>query len=100
MLTKRWVGECMAEAREISKEKFREYWSKMKTLTILILLLWTIPAFWMHLPVASTSKMYILGGIPLHWFSAAFLAIIFGIILIFVYAAVMDRWDREILGKG
>ncbi|AIY91009.1 sodium/substrate symporter small subunit [Geoglobus acetivorans] len=90
----------MVEEGKISEEQFREYWGKMKSLTIVILLLWTIPAFWLHLPVATTSKIYILGGIPLHWFNAAFVSVVFGIILIFAYAIVMDKWDREILGKG
>ncbi len=83
----------------VSEEVFKEYWGKMKTLTIVMLLLWTIPAFWMHLPVGTTQHIRILGGIPLHWFFAGFVAVVFGIALIFIYAIIMDKWDREILGK-
>lgn len=89
----------MVEGSGVSEEKFQEYWSKMKGLTIVMLLLWTIPAFWMHVPVSTTQNIKILGGIPLHWFLAGFVAVVFGIALIFIYAIIMDKWDREILGK-
>ncbi len=83
----------------VSEEVFREYWGKMKSLTVVMLLLWTIPAIIMHLFVGTTQHIRILGGIPLHWFLAGFVAVVFGIALIFIYAIIMDKWDREILGR-
>lgn len=78
---------------------YREYWKRLKRITILWMLLWTIPAFWMHLPIEYTSKIKILGGIPLHWFNAGFLAIVIGIALIFAYAYVMGKMDESLLGR-
>lgn len=78
---------------------YREYWKRLKRITILWMLLWTIPAFWMHLPIEYTSKIKILGGIPLHWFNAGFLAVVIGIALIFAYAYVMGKMDESLLGR-
>ncbi|RLI89186.1 MAG: hypothetical protein DRO98_01555 [Archaeoglobales archaeon] len=81
------------------EEAYREYWRKLKVITVVWMLLWTIPAILLHIPIETTKSIRIFNGIPLHWFNAAFLAVVIGILLIFAYAFVMDRLDREILGK-
>ncbi len=94
--------ENVREPEVVDEEKlqvYREYWQRLKKITIIWMLLWTIPAFWMHLPIEYTSKIKILGGIPLHWFNAGFLAVIIGILLIFAYAYVMGKVDESLLGR-
>ena len=79
-------------------EVYREYWNRLKKITVVWMLAWTIPAIFLELPADYLKHIEILGGIPLHWFMAAFISIVFGISLIFLYAYVMDRMDRELLG--
>lgn len=75
-------------------ERYAVYWRRLKKITAVWMIAWTVPAIIMHLPIGVTSQVMILNGIPLHWFNAAFLAIVIGIALIFMYAYVMERTDR------
>lgn len=79
-------------------DRYAVYWKRLKKITVVWMLAWTVPAIIMHLPIGVTSQVRILDGIPLHWFNAAFLAIVIGIALIFMYAYVMERTDRSFKG--
>jgi len=87
----------VVEAEEA--EMYGKYWSRLKKITVIWMLAWTIPAIFLELPANSLKQIKILNGIPLHWFMAAFVSIVLGISLIFLYAYVMEKTDREILGK-
>ncbi|AGK60625.1 putative solute:sodium symporter small subunit [Archaeoglobus sulfaticallidus PM70-1] len=84
----------MEEVSDLSER----YWKRLKKITIIWMLAWTFPAILLHIPVEFMRRIYF-NGIPMHWFNAAFLAIVIGIALIFLYAYVMDRTDRELLGR-
>ncbi|MGF3498845.1 MAG: DUF4212 domain-containing protein [Candidatus Methanosuratincola sp.] len=91
-------GAERAERAERGVDRYGAYWRKLKRITVVWMLAWTVPAIIMHLPIGAASQVIILNGIPLHWFNAAFLAIVVGIALIFMYAYVMDRTDRAFKG--
>ncbi|MDI9644515.1 MAG: DUF4212 domain-containing protein [Candidatus Verstraetearchaeota archaeon] len=76
-------------------DRYAAYWKRLKKITVVWMLAWTVPAIIMHLPIDATRQIIILNGIPLHWFNAAFLSIFIGIALIFAYAYVMERTDRS-----
>jgi len=82
-----------------SLEVYKKYWNRLKKITVIWMIAWTVPAIFLQLPANSLKHIEIMGGIPLHWFMAAFVSIVLGISLIFLYAYVMERTDREILGK-
>jgi putative solute:sodium symporter small subunit len=79
---------------------YRRYWSRLKKITAIWMIAWTIPAIFLQLPANALKHIKILNGIPLHWFMAAFVSIILGISLIFLYAYVMEKTDREILDRA
>lgn len=79
-------------------ERYAVYWKRLKKITVVWMIAWTVPAIIMHVPIGVTSQVTILNGIPLHWFNAAFLAIVIGIALTFMYAYVMERTDRAFKG--
>ena len=86
----------------VEKEKVRiygKYWDRLKKITAIWMLAWTIPAIFLELPANALKHIKILNGIPLHWFMAAFVSIVLGILLIFLYAYVMEKTDKEILGR-
>jgi putative solute:sodium symporter small subunit len=79
---------------------YERYWNRLKKITVIWMLAWTVPAIILELPANYLKNYKILSGIPLHWFMAAFVSIVIGIALIFLYAYVMEKTDREILGKS
>jgi putative solute:sodium symporter small subunit len=91
-------GGGRAAVEEEAGIRYGKYWKKLKKITVVWMLAWTVPAIIMHLPIGATREVTILDGIPLHWFNAAFLAILIGIVLIFMYAYVMERTDRAFKG--
>ncbi len=76
-------------------ETFRKYWRKMIATTMVLFIIWTFFAVWIHLPVQATKNVLILNGIPLHWFLAAFISIVGGILLIFIFAFIARKYDEE-----
>lgn len=87
------------ELSSVNDKKSQIYWSRLKKITAIWMIAWTFPAVLLHIPVSTTSSIKILGGIPLHWFNAALVSILIGVVLIFLYAFVMDKTDR-ILKEG
>jgi len=75
------------------------YWKRLKKITAIWMFAWVFPAVIFHIPIASTSSIKVLNGIPLHWFNASLLSILVGIILIFLYAFVMDKTDKILRGR-
>ncbi len=79
----------------ICEDKTKQrYWKRLKKITAIWMLAWILPAVILHIPIQTTSSIKILNGIPLHWFNAVLLSILIGVILIFLYAFVMDKTDR------
>lgn len=73
------------------------YWSKVKNLTWIFVALWFLIA--MILP--SMSPYYFKGirimGLPsLHMFMNAVIVLVLGVIFIFIYAYVMNKFDAEL----
>jgi putative solute:sodium symporter small subunit len=75
------------------------YWERVKGLTLRSLIYWIIIAI--VLPVLSPlfKGVAIATLPPLHWYINAFIVIIVGIVLIFWYAAKMNRLDQELESK-
>jgi putative solute:sodium symporter small subunit len=84
------------EAPEAVKEW---YWERVKGLTLRSLIYWIIIAI--VLPVLSPlfKGVAIATLPPLHWYINAFIVIVLGIVLIFWYAAKMNRLDQELESK-
>ncbi|TBH21460.1 DUF4212 domain-containing protein [Thermus thermamylovorans] len=72
------------------------YWGEVKRLTLRSLFYWILIAI--VLPVLSPLfKGVIIGPLPsLHWYINGFVVIVLGVILIFWYAARMNRLDQEL----
>ncbi len=72
------------------------YWGEVKKLTVTSLVYWIIIAI--VLPALSPLfKGVTIATLPsLHWYINAFIVIVLGIILIFWYAARMNRLDQEL----
>jgi len=76
------------------------YWTKVRNLTIIWLFLWIIiaivlpalsPYLWKGLRVA---------GLPvMHMYMNAMIVIVIGVALIFIYAALMNKLDRDLKEK-
>jgi len=75
------------------------YWGRVKGLTLRSLIYWIIIAI--VLPVLSPLfKGVAIATLPsLHWYINAFIVIVLGIVLIFWYAAQMNRLDQELESK-
>lgn len=82
----------------IDQQTAQRYWSRLKKITVVWMVAWMFPAVLLHIPIAVTSSIKIMNGIPLHWFNAALLSILIGVVLIFLYAFVMDKTDRILKG--
>lgn len=75
------------------------YWSKVRNLTIIWLGLWTIIA--VVLPVAAPlwKGVRVMGLPAMHMYINAMIVIVIGVVLIFIYAALMNRLDRDLKEK-
>lgn len=75
------------------------YWSKVRNLTVIWLIMWCIIAI--VLPVmAPLWKGLRFAGLPvMHMYINAVIVIVIGVVLIFVYAAVMNKLDRDLKQK-
>lgn len=75
------------------------YWSKVKSLTVIWFVLWCIIAI--VLPVAAPMwKGVRVAGLPvMHMYMNAFIVIVTGVVLIFIYAALMNKLDRDLKQK-
>jgi putative solute:sodium symporter small subunit len=73
--------------------RHRQYWSKNLRLTAVLLLVWAAvtfaPAYW-----AQELNRVVLFGWPLGFYMGAQGSLIVYVLLIWIYARVMDRLDR------
>ncbi len=73
------------------------YWSRLIRVTAVFFVLWTVIAVWWHIPAPYVWRNVLLfGNMPLHWYLAAFISIWVGVLMIFVYHAIMSRTDEEL----
>lgn len=75
-------------------ERHREYWSKNLRVTAILLLVWAlvtfVPIFW-----AKEFNQIDFFGWPLAFYMGAQGSLIVYVFLIWLYARIMDRLDRE-----
>ena len=81
---------------EIPEEVKRWYWRRLLSLTMGTFVAWFIVAI--VLPVSAPAfKGVVIGSLPpLHWYIPAFISIVLGIVIIFVYAYLATRLDEEL----
>lgn len=76
------------------------YWTRVRNLTIIWLFFWITIA--VILPVLSPIlwKGVRVAGLPvMHMYMNAFIVIVIGVALIFIYAALMNKLDRDLKEK-
>ncbi|MCX8033753.1 MAG: DUF4212 domain-containing protein [Thermodesulfovibrio sp.] len=75
------------------------YWRRVRVITVIFLIAWITIA--VVLPVAAPLlKGVRVFGLPsMHWYINAFIVIVIGVILIFIYAALMNKLDRDLKKK-
>ena len=78
----------------ISREVAEAHWSRTKKLMITTLIIWAIFSFFIHFFVVQMNNIVIL-GFPLGFYMAAQGSLIVFVVLIFWYAARMNKIDRE-----
>ncbi|AFA39442.1 putative solute:sodium symporter small subunit [Pyrobaculum oguniense TE7] len=80
----------------VSEEVKQWYWKKVQMITIISFIAWLIVAI--VLPASAPSfKGVAIGSLPpLHWYIPAFISIVLGIAIIFIYALVMNKLDEEL----
>ncbi len=77
------------------------YWDRLVRVTAVYFVLWTVIAVWWHIPAPHAWRNVLLfGNMPLHWYLAAFISIWVGVLLIFVYHAVMTRVDEAFRARA
>jgi putative solute:sodium symporter small subunit len=73
------------------------YWQRLFPITMVFFAAWTIIAVWWHIPAPlAWRRVLLMGTMPAHWYLAAFISIWVGVIMIFVYCAIMDRIDARL----
>ncbi|HXG02930.1 MAG TPA: DUF4212 domain-containing protein [Candidatus Binatia bacterium] len=73
------------------------YWQRLFPITMIFFAAWTVIAVWWHIPAPLAWRTVLLmGNMPAHWYLAAFISIWVGVIMIFVYCAIMDRVDAQL----
>ncbi len=75
-------------------DKMREYWSKNLKITAILLAIWFIVTYVAAFFAPQLNQFKFL-GFPLGFYMAAQGALVIYVILIFFYAAYMNRLDRE-----
>jgi putative solute:sodium symporter small subunit len=75
------------------------YWRRVKALTVIFLIAWITIAVILPLTAPLLKGVRILGLPSMHWYMNAFIVIVIGVILIFVYSALMDKLDKELKKK-
>lgn len=77
------------------------YWDRLVRVTAVFFVLWTVIAVWWHLPAPYAWRNVLLfGNMPLHWYLAAFISIWVGVLMIFVYHAIMSKVDDEFRARA
>lgn len=75
-------------------EKHREYWSKNLALTGILLAIWFIVTFVVGYYARELNEITIM-GFPLAFYMGAQGALIIYVVMIFFYAARMNKLDKE-----
>jgi len=75
------------------------YWSKVRNLTIIWLVFWCIIAIVLPVMAPLWKGVRVLGLPVMHMYINAMFVIVIGVILIFVYAALMNKLDRDLKAK-
>lgn len=75
------------------------YWHRVRNLTWIFLFLWIFVAIFLPV-IAPAFKGFRPLGLPtFHMYINAFIVIVLGVTLIFVYAAIMNKFDKELKSK-
>jgi len=84
------------EEVEVQEEVKRWYWRRLLSITIGMFVAWFIVAI--VLPASAPAfKGVVIGSLPsLHWYIPAFISIVLGIVIIFVYAYLATKLDEEL----
>jgi len=84
------------EEVEIREEVKQWYWRRLLSLTMGTFVAWFIVAI--VLPASAPAfKGVVIGSLPsLHWYIPAFISIVLGIVIIFVYAYLATKLDEEL----
>ncbi|MDI6714331.1 MAG: DUF4212 domain-containing protein [Thermodesulfovibrio sp.] len=75
------------------------YWRRVKVLTVIFLIAWITIAVILPVTAPLLKGVRIFGLPSMHWYMNAFIVIVIGVILIFVYAAIMNKFDKELKKK-
>ncbi len=75
------------------------YWTRVRNLTWIFLFLWLFIAVFLPVIAPTFKGIRILGLPALHMYINAFIVIVMGVILIFIYAAIMNKFDAELKSK-
>lgn len=76
------------------------YWSKVRNLTIIWLIFWIIIAIVLPVTAPHLWKGVRVLGLPvMHMYMNAVIVIVIGVALIFIYAALMNKLDRDLKQK-
>lgn len=75
------------------------YWRKIKVLTLIFLFAWINIAVVLPVTAPLLKGVRILGLPSMHWYINAFIVIVIGVILIFIYAAIMNKLDKDLKEK-
>jgi putative solute:sodium symporter small subunit len=85
----------------LPEEYKRWFWERLVRVTVVFFILWTVIAIWWHIPAPHAWRNVLLfGNMPLHWYLAAFISIWAGVLLIFVYHALMSKVDDEFRARA
>ena len=83
-----------APQQVLSREKMQSYWARTSKLMWIILILWFIFSFGIHLFAPSLNKIKII-GFPLGFYMAAQGSLIAFVVLCFWNAKAQDKIDEE-----
>ncbi|MCX7913284.1 MAG: DUF4212 domain-containing protein [Thermodesulfovibrionales bacterium] len=75
------------------------YWTKVRNLTWIFLFLWLFIAVFLPVIAPLFKGVRIIGLPSLHMYINAFIVIVMGVVLIFIYAAIMNKFDAELKSK-
>lgn len=75
-------------------EKMREYWRKNVSLTMILLAIWFVVTYIVGFYARELSEIKI-AGFPFSFYMGAQGALVIYVIIIFYYAARMNRMDKE-----
>ncbi len=80
-------------------EHIAEYWRKNVRLKVILLTIWGVVSLLLSILLVEQLNQVSLGGFPLGFWMAQQGSIFTFVILIFVYASTMDRYDAELEAK-